>query len=137
MNATLIIDRDDIKNELHDFLFNEWCEELNLDPDTTDRFTVTVSKAEADAVIQAAKDVIGYDAGSYSKGLEEEDEKTFLRIDANVSDTQALTLEYIHVDGFTESAYWNRSFALPLSSDWYKINTVSYTHLTLPTNREV
>ena len=81
-----------------------------------------VSKAEADAVIQAAKDVIGYDAGSYSKGLEEEDEKTFLRIDANVSDTQALTLEYIHVDGFTESAYWNRSFALPLSSDWYKIN---------------
>ena len=48
MNATLIIDRDDIKNELHDFLFNEWCEELNLDPDTTDRFTVTVSKAEAE-----------------------------------------------------------------------------------------
>jgi len=48
MNATLIIDRDDIKNELHDFLFNDWCEELNLDPDTTDRFTVTVSKAEAE-----------------------------------------------------------------------------------------
>ena len=81
-----------------------------------------VTKAEADAVIKAAKDVIGYDAGSYSKGLEEEDEKTFLRIDANITDTQALTLEYIHVDGFTESAYWNRSFALPLSSDWYKIN---------------
>ena len=81
-----------------------------------------VTKAEADAVIQAAKDVIGYDAGSYNKGLEEEDEKTFLRIDANVTDNQALTLEYIHVDGFTESAYWNRSFALPLSSDWYKIN---------------
>lgn len=81
-----------------------------------------VTKAEADAVIQAAKDVIGYDAGSYNKGLEEEDEKTFLRIDANVTDTQALTLEYIHVDGFTESAYWNRSYAVPLSSDWYKIN---------------
>ena len=81
-----------------------------------------VTKAEADEVIQAAKDVIGYDAGSYNKGLEEEDEKTFLRIDANVTDNQALTLEYIHVDGFTESAYWNRSFALPLSSDWYKIN---------------
>ena len=81
-----------------------------------------VTKAEADAVIQAAKDIIGYDAGSYNKGLEEEDEKTFLRIDANVTDNQALTLEYIHVDGFTESAYWNRSFALPLSSDWYKIN---------------
>ena len=81
-----------------------------------------VTKAEADAVIKAAKDVIGYDAGSYNKGLEEEDEKTFLRIDANVTDTQALTLEYIHVDGFTESAYWNRSYALPLSSDWYKIN---------------
>ena len=81
-----------------------------------------VTKAEADAVIKAAKDVIGYDAGSYSKGLEEEDEKTFLRIDANITDTQALTLEYIHVDGFTESAYWNRSYALPLSSDWYKIN---------------
>ena len=70
----------------------------------------------------AAKDVIGYDAGSYNKGLEEEDEKTFLRIDANITDTQALTLEYIHVDGFTESAYWNRSYAVPLSSDWYKIN---------------
>ena len=81
-----------------------------------------VTKAEADEVIQAAKDVIGYDAGSYNKGLEEEYEKTFLRIDANVTDNQALTLEYIHVDGFTESAYWNRSFALPLSSDWYKIN---------------
>ena len=81
-----------------------------------------VTKAEADAVIQAAKDVIGYDAGSYNKGLEEEDEKTFLRIDANITDTQALTLEYIHVDGFTESAYWNRSYAVPLSSDWYKIN---------------
>ena len=81
-----------------------------------------VTKAEADAVIQAAKDVIGYDAGSYNKGLEEEDEKTFLRIDANVTDSQALTLEYIHVDGFTESAYWNRSYAVPLSSDWYKIN---------------
>ena len=81
-----------------------------------------VTKAEADAVIKAAKDVIGYDAGSYNKGLEEEDEKTFLRIDANVTDTQALTLEYIHVDGFTESAYWNRSYALPLSSDRYKIN---------------
>ena len=81
-----------------------------------------VTKAEADEVIQAAKDVISYDAGSYNKGLEEEDEKTFLRIDANVTDNQALTLEYIHVDGFTESAYWNRSFALPLSSDWYKIN---------------
>ena len=81
-----------------------------------------VTKAEADEVIQAAKDVIGYDAGSYNKGLEEEDEKTFLRIDANVTDNQALTLEYIHVDGFTESAYWNRSLALPLSSDWYKIN---------------
>ena len=81
-----------------------------------------VTKAEADEVIQAAKDIIGYDAGSYNKGLEEEDEKTFLRIDANVTDNQALTLEYIHVDGFTESAYWNRSFALPLSSDWYKIN---------------
>jgi hypothetical protein len=81
-----------------------------------------VTKVEADEVIQAAKDVIGYDAGSYNKGLEEEDEKTFLRIDANVTDNQALTLEYIHVDGFTESAYWNRSFALPLSSDWYKIN---------------
>ncbi len=81
-----------------------------------------VTKAEADEVIQAAKDVIGYDAGSYNKGLEEEDEKTFLRIDANVTDNQAMTLEYIHVDGFTESAYWNRSFALPLSSDWYKIN---------------
>ena len=81
-----------------------------------------VTKAEADEVIQAAKDVIGYDAGSYNKGLEEEDEKTFLRIDANVTDNQALTLEYIHVDGFTESTYWNRSFALPLSSDWYKIN---------------
>ena len=81
-----------------------------------------VTKAEADEVIQAAKDVIGYDAGSYNKGLEEEDEKTFLRIDAYVTDNQALTLEYIHVDGFTESAYWNRSFALPLSSDWYKIN---------------
>ena len=81
-----------------------------------------VTKAEADEVIQAAKDVIGYDAGSYNKGLEEEDEKTFLRIDANETDNQALTLEYIHVDGFTDSAYWNRSFALPLSSDWYKIN---------------
>ena len=32
-----------------------------------------VSKEEADAVIMAAKDVIGYDAGSYNKGLEEED----------------------------------------------------------------
>ena len=81
-----------------------------------------VTKAEADEVLPRAKDVIGYDAGSYNKGLEEEDEKTFLRIDANVTDNQALTLEYIHVDGFTESAYWNRSFALPLSSDWYKIN---------------
>ena len=42
----------------------------------------------------------------------EEDEKTFLRFDANVTDNQALTLEYIHVDGFTESAYWNRSFGI-------------------------
>lgn len=81
-----------------------------------------VSKEEADAVIMAAKDVIGYDAGSYNKGLEEEDEKTFLRFDANLTDNQALILEYIHVDGFTESAYWNRSFGLPLSSSWYKIN---------------
>lgn len=81
-----------------------------------------VSKDEADAVILAAKDIIGYDAGSYNKGLEEEDEKTFLRFDANITDNQALTLEYIHVDGFTESAYWNRSFGLPLSSSWYRIN---------------
>ncbi|MDC0474523.1 carboxypeptidase regulatory-like domain-containing protein [Hyphomicrobiales bacterium] len=81
-----------------------------------------VTKAEADAVIQAAKDVIGYDAGSYNKGLEEEDEKTFLRLDANLSDTQVLNLTYIHVDGFTESPYWNRSFGLPLSSSWYRIN---------------
>ena len=81
-----------------------------------------VSKTEADAVIQAAKDVIGYDAGSYNKGLEEEDEKTFLRLDANLSDTQVLNLTYIHVDGFTESPYWNRSFGLPLSSSWYRIN---------------
>ncbi len=81
-----------------------------------------VTKAEADAVIQAAKDLIGYDAGSYNKGLEEEDEKTFLRLDANLSDTQVLNLTYIHVDGFTESPYWNRSFGLPLSSSWYRIN---------------
>ena len=82
----------------------------------------SVTRAEADAVIKAAKDVIGYDAGSYTKGLMEEDEKTFLRLDANVTDSQTLTLEYIHVDGYVESAYWNRSWALPLSSDWYTIN---------------
>ena len=81
----------------------------------------SVTRAEADAVIKAAKDVIGYDAGSYTKGLMEEDEKTFLRLDANVTDSQTLTLEYIHVDGYVESAYWNRSWALPLSSDWYTI----------------
>ncbi|MEC7831226.1 MAG: TonB-dependent receptor [Pseudomonadota bacterium] len=81
-----------------------------------------VTKGEADAIIQAAKDVINYDAGSYSKALEEEDEKTFLRFDANLTDSQTLTLEYIHVDGFTESAYWNRTWGLPLSSDWYTIN---------------
>ncbi len=81
-----------------------------------------VTKEEADRVIAAAKSVLNYDAGSYTKALAEEDEKTFARIDANLTDNQTLTFEYIHVDGFTESAYWNRTWGLPLSSDWYTIN---------------
>ena len=81
-----------------------------------------VTPAEADSVIAAAKSVIGYDAGSYNKAEEEEEEKIFLRIDGNISDTQTLTARYIYVDGFKESQYFNQSWGLPLSSDWYRIN---------------
>jgi len=45
--ATLIIDRNDVGNSIHPDLFDDWCEELNLDPVYTDRFEVTVSKAKA------------------------------------------------------------------------------------------
>ena len=82
----------------------------------------SVIKAEADAVIKAAMDVIGYDAGSYNKARQEEDEKTFLRLDANLSENHNLTFSYNLTEGFTESAYFNRTWGLPLSSNWYRIN---------------
>ena len=60
---------------------------------------VQLLKAEADAVIKAAMDVIGYDAGSYNKAREEEDEKTFLRLDANLSDNHNLTFHTTLLEG--------------------------------------
>mgnify|MGYP003656833918 CR=1 FL=1 len=42
--TTLVVERDDVKNSIHPNLFDDWCEELNLDPIFTDRFEITVSK---------------------------------------------------------------------------------------------
>jgi len=44
---TIIIDREDICNPIHPLLFDQMCEDLGLDPKTTDQITLTVAKAEA------------------------------------------------------------------------------------------
>jgi len=43
----IIIDRDDVNNPLHPTLFDQWCEQLGLDPETTDSIEITVAKAES------------------------------------------------------------------------------------------
>lgn len=48
MTATIIIDRNDIKNELHEFLFDDWCRELDLNPNTTDSFEVSLVTTQQD-----------------------------------------------------------------------------------------
>lgn len=48
MTATIIIDRNDIKNELHEFLFDDWCRELGLNPEITDSFEVSLVTTQQD-----------------------------------------------------------------------------------------
>ena len=46
MQTTIIINRDDINTDLHQFLFDEWLEQLGLERDSTDTIELTVSKED-------------------------------------------------------------------------------------------
>ncbi len=43
---TIILDRNDIRTELHPFMFDEICEELGIDPKSTDIIELTVADAK-------------------------------------------------------------------------------------------
>lgn len=44
---TIIVTREDINNPLHPTMFDQLCEDLGLDPKTTDAIEITVAKAMA------------------------------------------------------------------------------------------
>jgi hypothetical protein len=47
-SVQIILDREDVNNPLHPFIFDEICDQLGLDPEVTGRLTMTVTSAEGE-----------------------------------------------------------------------------------------
>ncbi len=66
---------------------------------------VQASQAELDEIAEIARTLYQYDPGNIPSSLDNEDEKLLIKFDANLSDTQRLSVTYNYNDGnnFTES----------------------------------
>lgn len=94
---------------------------------STDAFSRgLISQAEIDQVVNIARDVWGFDAGTYGDlGVNLENKRYLAKLDWNISDYHRASLTYQRTEEFRPSPYDQSSSAVILSSRWYNINNLT------------
>ena len=81
-----------------------------------------VTQAAVDKISALAKSVYGYDTGGVLKDLGDKDDRLVAKIDANISDTQRLSLTYTYANdaiNITQNTFANAPTGLGLASNAY------------------